>query len=238
MLAARADTVFEQPFTHPRPTGGPDIALTNVVARFRPQETRRILLVTHWDTRGRADRSPIESHRTRSVPGANDGASGVAVLIELAELFRTQPPPVGVDLLFTDGAEIGSSSTAPGASHFLATRPAGYAPEYVIVLERVGDLDPRFPLGTQPTGVAARIYSLAQGLGHEASFPASAPPTLDHGDHLVLRTSGIPTILIADGEYGPGNAYWRTANDLPSNTQAESLAAVGEVIAELIYRGG
>src|SRR5690606_38881656 len=97
-LTARADSVVEQSFAQVT-TRGDTLQLTNLFARFNPQMQERVLLVAHWDTRPRADQSRDPADRTQPVPGANDGASGTAVLLVLAELFHQQAPPIGVDLL-------------------------------------------------------------------------------------------------------------------------------------------
>src|SRR5687767_4373517 len=94
-LKARADTVETMPFTHVTASGD-TLELANVFARFRPEEPARILLIAHWDSRPVAEMSPDSADRRQPVPGANDGASGVAILLALADLFSREPPPVGV----------------------------------------------------------------------------------------------------------------------------------------------
>ncbi|MDP9348716.1 MAG: M28 family peptidase, partial [Gemmatimonadota bacterium] len=139
-LAEKADTVVVQPFTYTT-TGGETLRLTNLFARFRPELTERVLLVAHWDTRPRADQAPDPADRARPIPGANDGASGVAVLMELASLFARRPPPVGVDLLLVDGEDYGPTGDDMylGAKHFARNPPPGYRPLYGVLLDMVGD---------------------------------------------------------------------------------------------------
>src|SRR5690606_15273159 len=103
-LVARADTLIEQPFTFTT-SKGEQLDLTNLFARFNPGAADRVLLLAHWDTRPLADRGLTPEERSQPVPGANDGASGTAVLMVLAELLHQQPPPIGVDLLFVDGED-------------------------------------------------------------------------------------------------------------------------------------
>lgn len=241
-LAERADTLVEQPFTVTT-TEGETLELTNLFARFLPQRADRVLLVAHWDTRPRSDQASGEGEREQPVPGANDGASGTAILLQLAEMFRAEPPPVGVDLLFVDGEDYGPGSDDMylGAKHFAANRPAGYQPLYGVLLDMVGDADLRLPIEGNSNQLAPevvqRVWSVARDLGHDSIFTPDVGPWVTD-DHLPLNDVGIRTIDIIDFDYGPGNRYWHTPQDVPANTSAASLEVVGEVIAELIYRGG
>jgi glutaminyl-peptide cyclotransferase len=240
-LAPRADTVVEQRFAYTT-SGGVTLALTNVMARFRPDLPQRILLLAHWDTRPTADADPDRAARERPILGANDGASGTAVLLQLAEMFRGQPPPVGVDLLFVDGEDYG-----PGVedmflgARFFAANLAGYRAMYGVLLDMVADRDPRFPIegysAQYAPEIARRVWTVARDLGYADVFPDRVgQPVLD--DHVPLNRAGLPTINIIDFEYGPGNRYWHTHQDVPENTSASTLGIVGEVVAELVYRGG
>src|SRR5207247_1310846 len=115
----------------PTPTRqGQYLRLSNFLARCKPGASERVLYLAHWDTRPHADKSPNPSDRNQPVLGANDGASGVAILLALADVLKTTPPRVGVDLLFTDGEDYGDFSdtteTLLGARHFAAHLPSGY----------------------------------------------------------------------------------------------------------------
>lgn len=241
-LSERADTVIEQSFTHTT-TGGERLPLTNLFARFRPGAEERILLVAHWDTRPLADQSPDPADRTLPVLGANDGASGTAVLLELANLFAERPPPIGVDLLLVDGEDYGPTGEDMylGAKHFAAHQPTGYAPLYGVLLDMVGDRDPRFPIEgyseRYAPEVVQRVWGLAQEMGYGDVF-VSSPGLFIEDDHVPLNRGGIRTIDVIDFEYGPENRYWHTPLDVPANTSPESLGIVGDVMAELVYRGG
>ena len=241
-LAERADTLIAQPFTH-FARSGDTLHLTNLFARFRPEATDRILLVAHWDTRPQADQSSRREDRVRPVPGANDGASGTAILLEIAEMLRHNPPPIGVDLLFVDGEDFGPGERDMylGAKHFARNQPAGYAPLYGILLDMVGDRELRLPIegnsAQYAPEVVRRVWEVAQELGYGEIFVDEVGPYISD-DHIPLNEAGIRTIDIIDFDYGPGHRYWHTPEDVPANTSAESLRSVGHVVAELIRRGG
>lgn len=241
-LAARADTTIEQPFTHVT-RAGETLRMTNLFARFRPDAQDRVLLVAHWDTRPKSDQAAGAADREKPVPGANDGASGVAVLLELADMLKRKPAGIGVDLLLVDGEDYGPTGDDMylGAKHFAANLPAGYRPFYGILLDMVGDKDPRFPVESNSRQfapeVVQRVWGLAQEMGYGDVFVPSDGGAVED-DHIPLNRAGIRTIDIIDFDYGPGHRYWHTPQDVPENTSAESLRIVGEVIAELVYRGG
>jgi len=239
-LGFRADTVVVQPFTFDTAPGKPPVKMTNLLARFRPAAPRRILLVAHWDSHPRADQSADPEDRRRlPVPGANDNASGTAVLVTLAELMRQQPPGVGVDLLFTDGDDFVAGRLL-GTEHFLAHLPAGPRPAFAVVLESVGDRDAWFPQDAgsrrHAPAVVHRVWGTARQLGRDSVFSSEATED-SAGAHLRFAAAGIPAALVSDPVFGPGNSYWHTVNDLPSNASRETLAQVGEVLAEIVYRG-
>jgi len=241
-LKARADTLEIQSFVTTT-TEGETLDLTNLFARFQPERTDRILLVTHWDTRPLADQSATAEDRAKPVPGANDGASGTAILMQLAEMFARNPPPVGVDLLFVDGEDYGPSLNDMflGARHFAENKPAGYAPLYGVLIDMVGDTEPRFPIEAYSSQAAPevvqRVWSVAKDLGYDDVFVNETGGSISD-DHVALNQGGIRTIDIIDFDYGPGNRYWHTPEDVVENTSAETLGIVGEVLAELVYRGG
>lgn len=242
LLARHADTLIEQRFAHVT-RAGDTLQLTNLFARFAPEQRERILLVTHWDTRPRSDEARSEEERTLPVPGANDGASGTAILLQLATMFDRHPPPVGVDLLFVDGEDYGPGGEDMylGARHFAARLPAGYPPLYGVLLDMVADQNPRFPMEGNSVRLApevtGRIWALAQQMGYGDVFPQTVGPAIED-DHIPLNQAGVRTVDVIDFEYGPGNRFWHTPEDVVANTSAETLRIVGEVMAELIYRGG
>ena len=237
-LSFRADTVAVQPFPFTTPEGK-RVEMTNVLARWRPEAPRRMLLVAHWDTRPRAEDSADPMDRHYPVPGANDGASGTAVLVALAEVFREQKPEVGVDLLFTDGDDFVDGRWL-GTEHFIAQLGAAPRPAFAIVLELVGDRDAWLPRDAgslrHAPAVVRRVWGTAAELGKDSVFVAETVPD-SLGAHLLLSRAGIPAARLNDPEYGPGNSYFHTVRDLPGATRRETLALVGGVLAEVVYRG-
>ena len=243
-LRARADTVETMPFTHVT-TFGDTLRLTNVFARFRPDVAQRVLLVAHWDSRPVAEQARDAAARREPVPGANDGASGVAVLLAAADRFGQLPSVVGVDILLTDGEDWGHDpqtlSTVPedmflGARHFASTH-RDYRPLFGILLDLVGDENPVFPweghsLRNAPE-VVTRVWDVAEELGYGDVFvPRAGPPIGD--DHVALNEVGIRTIDIIDFDY----PYWHTPEDTPDKVSAETLDIVGEVVIAVLQRQG
>ena len=245
-LGALADSVILDAFSHTT-LDGEELALTNVLARFDGADgadgadRRRVLLLAHWDTRPRSERSRLAEDRETPLPGANDGASGVAILMELARMFAEKAPPTGVDLLFVDGEDYGPTTTDMflGAQHYADTRSAADAPIFAILLDMVGDQDPRFPIegysSEYAPQVAQRIWGIARDLGYGRYFPIEVGQRVND-DHVPLNQAGVRTVNIIDFEYGPQNSLWHTIDDTPENTSAGTLRIVGEVVAEVVYR--
>jgi Zn-dependent M28 family amino/carboxypeptidase len=241
-LRARADTLVVQSFTQ-RTTAGRTLELTNLIARFRPEAADRILYLTHWDTRPIADQDPDPALRDRPIAGANDGASGTAVLMQLADVLSRHSPPIGVDLLFVDGEDYGPTGADMyfGSTYFAANLPPGYRPLYGVLIDMVGDRDPVFPIEgysqQYAPEVVQRVWRVAEELGYGRIF-RRAPGLAIEDDHIPLNRAGIRTIDIIDFDYGPGNRYWHTHQDSLQNTGPQGLEAVGTVLTTLVYRGG
>jgi len=242
ILVTLADSVERQPFTY-LTSQGHELLLTNLLARFRPEAEHRILLLTHWDTRPWSDQASSPQERDLPVPGANDGGSGTAVLLHLAQLMAQEPPPTGVDLLFTDGEDYGPEidDMLLGAKYFAAALPSPIPWSYGLLLDMVGDLDPNFPMEAYSVefapAVTQRVWRVARDLGYGEYFSAQVGLRV-MDDHVPLNRVGLQTVDVVDFEYGPGNRLWHTPQDTPENTSPSTLQMVGEVVAELIYRGG
>lgn len=237
-LSFRADSVSVDSFAV-RTKEGKRVMMRNVLARFRPAEPRRILLVAHWDTYPHAEESADPFDRQLPVAGANSGASGTALLLALAEALRQQPPSVGVDLLFTDGDDF-EAGRLLGTTRFLAGRPAGYRPAFALVVDRVADRDAWLPQDAasrrSAAAVVRRVWGIARQQGRDSVFVTETVSD-SAGAHALLNAAGIPAVLVADPVLGPGNSYWHTVNDLPTQASRETLGLVGTVVTEVVYRG-
>ena len=235
-LRGYADTVEVRRFTHAARSGD-SVEMANVFARFRPEARDRILLVAHWDTRPIAEEDPDAERRGEPIPGANDGGSGVAVLMEIARVLSSHSPPLGVDLLFTDGEDYGPGEMYLGATHFAANLPPGYRPLYGILVDLVADRSPVFPVEAQSEHYAPEVvdlvYRTAREIGMGAYFPETVGQSIDD-DHIPLNQAGIRTIDIIDLDF----PQWHTTADTFENTSPEGLEAVGEVLTQLILSGG
>lgn len=239
-LATRADTVIVQAWRH-KTSKGVTLNLRNFLARFRPEATERVLYVAHWDTRPVADKDPNLGRQRLPIDGANDGASGVAVLLGVADALKARAPAIGVDLLFVDGEDFGdftdSTETLLGASYFAAHKPAGYDPLFAVVFDMVGDKDLQLYYEGNSHSfapeVVQRVWKTAERLGYGGVFIHGVRfPLVD--DHLPLQRAGIHAIDVIDFDYGPNNSYWHTGEDTIDKISAQSLAIVGTVAIALV----
>ncbi len=222
--------------------------MTNIRATFNAAAPRRVLLLAHWDSRPMADEDPDPANHTTPIDGANDGASGVGVLLELARLMGEHKPEIGVDILFVDAEDAGTSgddtSWARGAQYFADNLPYGVGepmPDFGILLDMVGGRDARFPreLFSEANARAlnSRLWNLAKRIGLGNRFiDAHGGAVTD--DHLPLLRAGIPTIDIIETnnpQTGSFNPTWHTLDDNIENIDAATLGDVGKLITTLIY---
>jgi hypothetical protein len=244
--------VSEQKFVLTRhPLTGAPVPMANLIVSWHPQKTERILLCAHYDTRPKPDNDPIPRLRqTGDFIGANDGASGVAVLMELAHLMPQTDAKYGVDFVLFDGEELvfgGPTERQIGeyfigstyfAQHYVENRPP-HRYRWGVLLDMVGDADLRIYQedqsatwrDTQP--LVEAIWSTAQRLDVREFIPRRGFEVRD--DHVPLRNIGrIPTCDIIDFEYPayPANIYWHSVEDKPDKCSGESLAKVGWVVYE------
>jgi glutaminyl-peptide cyclotransferase len=235
-LRARADTVIVQDIRHVTHKGD-TLHLRNFFARFRPQATERVLLLAHWDTRPMADRSMNVAQQRMPVPGANDGASGVAVLLGVADALKGQPPVNGVDLLFVDGEDYGdfadTNDVLIGSRWFGAHLPPGYQPLFAVLFDMVADKDLQIHQEGQSVAfapeVVQRVWRVAADRGHGRQFVSDVRHTLTD-DHVSLQKVGIHAIDVVDFDY----PYWHTTEDTIDKVSAESLQIVGDVAVALV----
>lgn len=236
-----ADQVRLQHFTH-KGYGNEELWLTNVIASFQPALHERILLCAHWDTRPRADRDENPMRRNQPILGANDGASGVAVLLYLARLMKVLPPTIGVDLALFDGEDYGKEGDLSryllGSRFFAGEKPADYEPRFGILLDMVGDKSLDLPRERNSLRLAPDIVELVWGKARELGIRQFSSQIGEAivDDHIPLNQAGIKTIDVIDLNYpDQTNRFWHTHNDIPQNCSPESLEAVGTVLVHVIY---
>ncbi|MBN1780429.1 M28 family peptidase [bacterium] len=237
-LGQYTDRVQKQVF-HDRVPGKTQMCrYTNIMASFGFQP-QRILLCAHWDTRPVADQDPAPENRQHPIPGANDGASGVAILLEIARILKESPAPVGVDIVFFDAEDSGIEgdweSWCLGSQYFAKSGILKTRPEFAVLLDLVGDSDLAFPIEGYSQKYAPRfveiIWTRAHNLGLSEFIDREGPAVID--DHLPLLRSGVPAVDIIDFDY----PYWHTLEDTPDKCSAESLGTVGTLLLSLIYEG-
>jgi hypothetical protein len=228
------DKVEKQPFSHKWSANGFSVGMTNVIATMDVGAKKTILLLAHWDTRPTADQEWESKDAKKPILGANDGASGVAVLLDLMRAFKETPPPVNVMFLFTDGEDLGPGLDEMflGAKHFARNLPAS-KPAYGILLDMVGDKNLRIPIEPLSNEAAPdlvkRFYANAAKIGLGSTFPTSHQGTI-YDDHLPLIEAGIPTMDLIDFDY----PHWHTLADTVDKCSAESLGKVGKAVESFV----
>jgi len=231
--------VREQPFSGKDPVSLAPVAMVNLIGSWFPDRVERVVIGVHYDTRPFPDEDPIFANRKKPFIGANDGASGVAMLMEIAHHLKDSATPWGVDLVLFDGEELvyGGGQNQTG-EYFLGSK--AFADEYKkskkdkaryvagIVLDMVGDKELVIDKEPHSLEFAPKLVSAVWNVAKALKIPQfrdrEGRAVLD--DHLALNDVGIPTIDIIDFDY----PYWHTADDLPEHCSGASLAQVGKVV--------
>jgi hypothetical protein len=238
-MKERADTVIVQTWNHVTQDGR-SLPMRNILARWNPKATDRILYVTHWDTRPVSDAADNDRERQLPVPGANDGASGVGLFVALGDALKKNRPTVGVDFLFVDGEDYGEfddklADVLIGSAYFAKNPPdSGYKPIFGVLWDMIGDSD----LGIKKEGysvqqapeVVDRVWRTAADLGFERVFlPVEyGYPITD--DHVPLLEAGMRVIDVIDLDY----PYHHRPTDTMDKISAKSLSIVGTVAEALL----
>ncbi len=233
---------------------GTSLELKNIIASFNPSAKKRILLAAHWDTRPFSDRDAENTYG--QLDGANDGGSGVAVLLELARIFNSQTPPtVGVDMILFDGedwgehAEEGNVATpegldawwALGSQHWSKNKhKSNYSAFYGILLDMVGGPEATFyydAVSQQNAGrVLTKVWDIAHANGYQSYFKKQMGFTGIIDDHVyVNQHARIPMIDIIDYREGGFTPVWHTQNDNLENISKETLQVVANVVLSVLY---
>ncbi len=243
-LTARADKLEIQRVTLNHPYKGGKLPVVNYIARFNLVSQDRILLLAHYDTREIADKETDIRKMATPILGANDGASGVAILLVIADILSRESPAIGVDLLFVDAEDIGRAGDTRyfslGAKAFVPemTKYLGVRPRYAVLLDMVGDAELRLPVERYSWSNARnevnKIWNLAADLGYTQFVFEMGDAVYD--DHIPFHEAGIPAVDIIDFEYPNATTnYWHTLEDTPDKCSAESLEVVGTVVTTLIF---
>jgi hypothetical protein len=234
-------TIKEQRFTSRDPSSGARVEMVNLIGSWFPERVDRVLIGAHYDTRPYPDREFDLVEQRKPFLGANDGASGVALLMEIAHHLKDSPTPWGVDLVLFDGEELVYGAQASIDDYFLGSKEFArvyadarkrgtikYRYVYGLILDMIGDRDLAIPqegysrkLNPQ---LVRQVWDVARKVKARAFQDRVGTEVMD--DHLPLTNAGIPTIDIIDFEY----PHWHKASDLPDQCSAESLAQVGRVV--------
>lgn len=225
----------------------------NITAQVNPSAGKRILLMSHWDSRPWADQAKDAAQRHTPIDGANDGASGVGVILELVRVLAADNPKVGVDVLLVDAEDYGrhaderarptDEETWALGSKYWAQNPTLDLSKvrYGVLLDMVGGKDAVFPREYfseyAAKNISDKVWKTAEKAGFAERFPDRVgAPVID--DHINLIQAGIPTIDIIENEHpatGSFNPTWHTPDDNIGNIDRETLRVVGQTLLRLIY---
>jgi len=246
------DTVIVQR-TRVRAYDGTTLNISNIIGAIQPNNNNRILLCAHWDTRPIAEKDPDPDMRNKPIDGANDGASGVGVLLEIARILKDNPPPIGIDFIFFDAEDYGQpdNSNLPYmpdtwalGSQFWAKNPhkQGYFAKYGILLDMVGAKDATFLMEgysmMYAPHIVRRVWNTAAKLGYSNYFimQETNPITDDH--YYINTIINIPTINIIHYDRRTGTGffpYWHTHEDNMEKIDKNTLKAVGQTLLQIIF---
>lgn len=224
----------------------------NIIASYNPDAKARVLLFAHWDTRPWSDHDPIEANRKTPVTGANDGASGVGVLLEVARQLHLKAPAIGVDIIFFDAEDYGAPDDFKGnaedtwclGSQYWSRNPhvPNYSARFGILLDMVGAPDAKFYREYFSMYYAApivnKVWNAAHSLGFSNWFVKRDIGAITDDHYYVNKIIGIPSANIIqyhpDTEKGFGK-YWHTVNDTMDNVDKRTLNAVGVTVLHVVY---
>ncbi len=251
VLSDFSDTVYVQA-TKVRAYNGTILNIQNIIGSFNPEKRSRIILCAHWDSRPYADYDPNPANHYTPIDGANDGASGVGVLLEIARLLSKHKAPVGIDIILFDAEDYGKHENYKGqaedswalGSQYWSKNPhiSNYYAKYGILLDMVGASNATFKIEEYSyyfaPGIVRKVWETAQRIGYGNFF------SNDRGgyildDHYYLNTiRGIPTINIIHQETQHGHGFfkqWHTIDDNMDVIDKETLKAVGQTVITVVF---
>lgn len=243
-LKKNVDTVYVQKSSVVQIGSNKSYPITNIIASVNPSNTNRILLLAHWDSRPWADQDTL--NKDKPIMAADDGASGVAVLMEIARVLKSQKINLGVDILLVDAEDLGKTEWGEDSyclgTQYWAKNPhiPAYKAKYGICLDMVGSKGAQFPLEqysqTYAPDVQRKIWDIANRIGYADYFRyvQSAPITDDHV--YINESAKIPCVdiinLKPNGNFGN---HWHTHNDNIEIIDKSTLKAVGQTVLQAIY---
>lgn len=232
---------------------GDRLQASNIVGIFNPEQTKRVLLFAHWDSRPYSDQDSDVKNHYKPIDGADDGASGAGVLLEIARQIGIHGIEIGVDLIFFDAEDYGvpdfANSNTPDTyclgSQFWAKNPhvLNYNAEYGILLDMVGSKNATFYKESYSMyyaeSIVERVWETAKNIGFGKFFINENRGRVTD-DHLyVIKGRSIPCINIINYDQETSHRfgrYWHTQQDTMDNIDRETLKAVGQTILEVIYK--
>lgn len=230
---------------------GDILPIENIMGSFNPSAKKRILLLAHYDTRPWADGDTNDESHNSPIPGANDGGSGVGVILEIARHLGKKAPEIGVDILFVDAEDYGQSSGfsthddtwALGTQYWVAHLPYSQdsLPAYAILLDMVGGVGAKFHREYYSSHFAPdivdKVWSVAAQSGYGDRFiNKDGGVVID--DHYYINKAGIPAIDIIESKNDQTKSFpatWHTMGDDITNIDRSSLKAAGQTVLNLIY---
>lgn len=239
-----ADTVYVQKANVKQVITNKTYPAINVIASFNPNAAERVLLLAHWDSRPWADEDSV--NKEKPIMAADDGASGVAVLLEIARCLKLQKPAIGVDILLVDAEDVGKSEWTEESyclgTQYWAKNPhvAGYKAKAGVCLDMVGSKGAQFPLESFSRNYAAeiqrKIWDIGNRLGYSDFFRYTDGGSITDDHVVVNELAGIPCVdiinLRPDGRFGD---YWHTHRDDISIIDKTTLKAVGQTVLQFVY---
>ena len=239
-LQASCDTVIVQQADVKTGQGGM-IGIKNIIGVINPEASQRLLLLAHWDTRPWADNDPDAANHKKPVMGANDGASGVAVLLQLARQIKEQGTALGIDILLVDAEDMGITDIEESwglGTQYWAKHPhvQGYKPLFGILLDMVGASDATFTREYYSLQYAGGFVDLVWKCAAGSHFVnANGGAVTD--DHVFVNQAGIPCIDIIDMRNNGDTGFcpvWHTVNDTMDGISATTLGEVGQTLLNVI----
>ena len=231
---------------------GTQLKAKNIIGSYNPENSKRVLLFAHWDSRPYADHDKDPANQMTPIDGADDGASGVGVLLEMARQFSIKSPAIGIDIIFFDAEDYGTpefvkeykENTWCLGAQFWAKNPhvKGYKADFGILLDMVGAKNASFFKEATSMRYAPQIveevWSTARDLGYGKFFinAEGGAITDDHQYEILGRNIPCIDLIYTDPESDNGfGPHWHTQNDTMDNIDRETLKAVGQTVLQVVY---